>query len=449
MKLILPYLRVYRKYEEFAPRKMDQAVREALECSTQHPCYMEISDDSKHCYLFFRERQIYSSGTVQNSQFSEATIKDFFLTTSQLPSPFAACYEVNAKILHSLLILFQKKPSLMMLTSLVDLDEVLDKIEEEKKSCIVCASQDHFLAVLRYEKGQVTALCHEQSLPTPQERTFREDFLVKIYTLSAEKPFKITVYEDLLVKYSADAKMVAEDYDGDITDLYLSKPPVVTLFFKGREIGHWTLDKPIFNIGRTADNDIVIDNLAVSRLHAVLEREKGDYYIRDCDSLNGTLLNDSRVGRSKIKDGDEIVIGKHTLKVQNQFGIEMTANQDIAPFDQTVMIGPGQKAPQPIPAGHPSKNGPRLVEKTRSGEVVIELSKPIYVLGKDEGADVSLDGFLIAKQHAEIVQQAGGYVIRHLSGLRKVSVGGKPVKECVLKNNDEIKIGNKEFVFQE
>jgi uncharacterized protein YoxC len=72
-----------------------------------------------------------------------------------------------------------------MLSSLVDLDQVLDKIENEQKSCIVLASQNDFLALLRYEKGEVKALAHQLSSITPKENTFRDDILVKIYTLSA------------------------------------------------------------------------------------------------------------------------------------------------------------------------------------------------------------------------------------------------------------------------
>jgi hypothetical protein len=54
----------------------------------------------------------------------------------------------------------------------------------------------------------------------------------------------------------------------------------------------------------------------------------------------------------------------------------------------------------------------------------------------------------IAKQHAEIVKENGDYVIRHLNGYRRVSVGGKAVSECVLEDNAEIKIGKSEFIFQ-
>jgi len=448
-KMLLPYLKIAKQYETFSSNKLEQALVEGLTLSAKHPCYLEVANHSERFFLFFRDGQIYNAGQLVDDQFDEVPIKHFLQAVSRIGSSRATCYAVNSKLLHSLLILFQKKASLKLSTSIVDLDQVLDKIEEDGKSCIVSAKQDEFLALLRYEKGQVTALCHQASAPTPKDQSFREDFLVSIYTLSAEKPLSIEVYEDLLVKYASDAQMIEKDYTGEIIELFLSKPPIVTLEFKAKEIGHWVLDKPVLNIGRTADNDIVIDNLAVSRLHAVLEKDKGDFFIRDCDSLNGTLVNDKKVGRARLQNGDEIVIGKHKLKVRNQTGIDVPSAPEVAPFDQTVIFGPNQMPAPPNPQPQQAQlTGPRLIEKTKSGEIVIEINKDNVILGKDRNADVEIDGVFIAREHAEIAQENGDFVIRHLNGYRKVSVKGKAVSECVLEDNDEIKIGKSQFIFQ-
>jgi pSer/pThr/pTyr-binding forkhead associated (FHA) protein len=453
VKLALPYLKKIATYERVPPAGLGNILSEMRHRSAQLPCYLEVSDASQQCFLFFRDKQIYSAGRLVKGRFSELSIKEFLVAVTQMSAASAAAYEVNSKILHSLLILFQKKPSLKVLTSMVDLDEVLDKIEEEGKSCIVNATQDSFLAALRYEKGEVTALCHQESHTTPRERTFRDDFLVKIYTLSAETPLSINVYEDLLVRYAADAKMIDDDFRGDITELYLSKPPLITLEFKSREIGHWVMDRPLMNVGRTADNDIHIDNLAVSRLHAVIEKDKGVYYIRDCDSLNGTLLNGQRVGRARLNSGDEIVIGKHTIRFQKQTGMDLPAAGREMPetFDQTVIMtgGKSMAATPPMNARAQREPHPRLVEKTRSGEVVFEIYGDSFSLGKRAQADLELGGMFVAAEHAEIVKENGNFVIRHLNGRRKVSVGGKAVKEKVLKDNDSIQIGKRQFTFQE
>ena len=449
MKVALPFLEIKTEPTEFSSVKLRETIRAGLELAAKRPCYIEVADASQQCLLFLRSGLIYSAGRIEDGQFDDISIKEFFLTSGRLESASITCCEVDSKILHSLLILFQKKPMLQVLTSMVDLDEVLDKIEEEKKSCVVSAVQDEFVAMLRYEMGSVTALCYEKSLVGPHESNLRDDFLLKIYTMSAATPLEIKIYDNLLVTYASDAKMIDARYQGDIANLYLSKPPMITLEFKGTEIGHWVMDKPALDVGRTADNHIQIDNLAVSRLHAVIEKDVGDYYIKDCDSLNGTLLNGKRIGRAKLGDGDQITIGKHTLLFQNSAGKARKASPDIAPFDQTIIMQPDQAPPEATVVHRVDQASPRLIERTDFGETIIELNKPAIVIGKDADADISIGGFLVAKHHAEIVNKDGDYIIRHVSGYRKVSVGGEAIKERVLKNNDEIRIGKKEFIFQE
>ncbi len=68
-------------------------------------------------------------------------------------------------------------------------------------------------------------------------------------------------------------------------------------------------------IGRAPDNDIPIDNLAVSNYHARIYTEAGRLVIEDLNSLNGTFVNDQRVERAALHDGDTIVVGKHHIVV--------------------------------------------------------------------------------------------------------------------------------------
>ncbi|MEJ2719580.1 MAG: FHA domain-containing protein [bacterium] len=446
--IALPYLGTARRLADFSPDDLNELLRAALEASRRHPMYIEISDDDQQCFLFFRQFQIYSAGRIFHGQIEDTTIKEFLLSVNRMGRSRASCYEVNDKILHSLLIVFQKKPTLKLLSTLVDLDQVLDKIEDERKSCIVSASQNEFIAMLRYEKGKVSSLAHENSAATPREKTFRDDFLVKIYTLSIDQPLTINIYEDLLVTYASDAKTVDGGYAGDITDLFLSKPPIVTLVFKGKEIGHWAIDKPLIKIGRTADNDIVVDNLAVSRVHSVIEEDKGSYYVRDCDSLNGTHLNGKRVGRAALRDGDEIQIGKHTLVFRKQIGREVSLHPGLDDFDQTMIMTSEKTAALEKDLRNAIASCPRIVENTPDGGVY-KLEEVGLTLGSGEHDDVAISGFLIAKHHAEISRENGYYVIKHINGHRKVTVEGKAVKKRILKNDDIIKIGGNEFVFHE
>ena len=134
------------------------------------------------------------------------------------------------------------------------------------------------------------------------------------------------------------------------------------------------------------------------------------------------------------------------LFVHGSKEIAVTPNTDR--FDQTVILRAGKQTP-PVETKEVSRPRPRLVARDKTGDRVIEIGDSNLTLGKDEASDIAIAGLFIAKRHAEISKTNGHYVIRHISGYRKLTVGGKPVKEQVLKNNDLIKIGKKKFVFQE
>jgi pSer/pThr/pTyr-binding forkhead associated (FHA) protein len=71
-------------------------------------------------------------------------------------------------------------------------------------------------------------------------------------------------------------------------------------------------------IGRSPDCDIFLDDVTVSRKHAVLIERDGSFVIQDEGSLNGTFLNRKRIESAEVEDGDELQIGKYRLTFLNR-----------------------------------------------------------------------------------------------------------------------------------
>jgi pSer/pThr/pTyr-binding forkhead associated (FHA) protein len=476
VRILVPHVTIIVETSEVTRTALDDLIRRGLETSATKPCAIEIVDATAQRFLFLREGQIYAAAEVNGGQVLPGSIRDFLIGATHMSFPRAVLFELNARILHSLLVLAQKKPALRVMTNLVDLDELLDRIEKEGKSAIVCASRDEYLAVLRYEKGKAAASFHDRLSTTPREGTPREEFLVGVYTQAAAQPLTVSLYEDFLVSYANDARNVPPSFHGRFDDLFLSKPPVLVLRLKDREVGRWEMDRARLRVGRTPDNDIVIDNLAVSRLHALIEEEKGVYFVKDCDSLNGTEVNGHRISaRQRLEDGDEISIAKHTILFRVPSGHAVVeAEETQAGFDQTMVFSRSAVTPAPMtpvrterpertptPAGadRPRKEAdvavavaarrPRLVARDEFGERVIELGENGIAIGSDENADIRIEGMFVAGKHARIVVEGGRIVLQKLSGLRPVKVGGKAIREIELKDSDEIQIGNESFVFHE
>ena len=71
-------------------------------------------------------------------------------------------------------------------------------------------------------------------------------------------------------------------------------------------------------IGRSPDCGIFLDDVTVSRKHAVLTKRDGGFFIEDQGSLNGTFVNRKRVESAQLEDGDELQIGKYRLTFLNR-----------------------------------------------------------------------------------------------------------------------------------
>jgi pSer/pThr/pTyr-binding forkhead associated (FHA) protein len=81
----------------------------------------------------------------------------------------------------------------------------------------------------------------------------------------------------------------------------------------GRAGEAFTLNGDRLSIGRSPDSYIFLDDVTVSRRHAVLVRRPEGFAIEDQGSLNGTFVNRKRVDRKVLEDGDEVQIGKYKL----------------------------------------------------------------------------------------------------------------------------------------
>src|SRR4029077_11371799 len=89
----------------------------------------------------------------------------------------------------------------------------------------------------------------------------------------------------------------------------------LSLMFDAKTVKEVPVGSRPVSIGRSPDNDLPVDNLAVSNYHARVYFEGGRLVVEDLDSLNGTFVNDLRVERATLHDGDSIHIGKHRIKV--------------------------------------------------------------------------------------------------------------------------------------
>jgi pSer/pThr/pTyr-binding forkhead associated (FHA) protein len=230
----------------------------------------------------------------------------------------------------------------------------------------------------------------------------------------------------------------------------------LVLSMNGVVQGEYELNQERLTIGRKPDNDIPIDNLAVSGKHALVITILDDSFLEDLGSTNGSYVNGKLVKKHALKDGDVIAIGKHELKYVNEHA---TADDD--DFEKTMIIRPGsasaavaaaQAAEKAVQSAEPSSapaaatgGGMPLARLTvLNGPIAgkeLELTKALITLGKP------------GTQVAVISRRPQGYFLTHIEsdgdGKRYPVVNGEAIgaKAYQLKDSDLIELAGIKMEF--
>jgi hypothetical protein len=99
----------------------------------------------------------------------------------------------------------------------------------------------------------------------------------------------------------------------EMDDVTARGPAMVIRAGGGREGESFPIEGERMSIGRRPDSEVFLDDVTVSRDHALLIRRGEDWYLDDCGSLNGTYVNRSRIESHHLEEGDEVQVGKYKL----------------------------------------------------------------------------------------------------------------------------------------
>ena len=107
----------------------------------------------------------------------------------------------------------------------------------------------------------------------------------------------------------------------------------IELKYENKTLTSFETENEQISIGRNPKNDIQIENMAVSSFHAVVKKMMNAYFIEDLKSTNGTFVNEKQIDKYELLDGDEIIVGKHSLLFK--FGNQGSKRHDL---DQTMIL---------------------------------------------------------------------------------------------------------------
>ncbi len=222
--------------------------------------------------------------------------------------------------------------------------------------------------------------------------------------------------------------------------------PKMIVSIDGVVIKEVQLTKDRTTLGRRPYNDIVIDNLAVSGEHAVLQLTGNEVFLEDLNSTNGTYVNGKAVKKQLLQNNDTVEIGKYKIK--------FISEAPGANFEKTMIFKPGTVPPAPAkpaeaPAAAATAQAPADAVAGIGGNASIKV-----LSGAAAGREVPLVKVVttIGKPGvavAAITKRAHGFVVAHVEGSSKPTLNGAPIgaEPVALKNGDMLELAGTQMQF--
>ena len=195
-------------------------------------------------------------------------------------------------------------------------------------------------------------------------------------------------------------------------------------------LAEYNMNKERYTIGRLPDNDVRIDNPAVSGHHALIINILNDSFLEDLNSTNGTYVNGKLIKKHALQHGDVITVGHHQLRfVDNQ-----AAENEPDEFEKTMVIQPSaameekvrlaaKAVPEAAPVSAAATAGDKVAAAAaKNGAVAPPKAKLQVLSGAFAGRELALVKALTTLgrpgvQVAAITRRADGYYIVHVDGV--------------------------------
>lgn len=226
----------------------------------------------------------------------------------------------------------------------------------------------------------------------------------------------------------------------------------IVVKFEDKVIERVVTEKKRISIGRTNDNDIVLENRGVSRKHAMIEFNNNAAVIIDNESLNGTFVNNRKVTEEVLRENDIITIGKYALVYHPE--ATHAGGDEKQSLDGTMVLNT-KKQKELIDNDRMEKQivakygGSVLMGEENAEFAEYRLDREVTTVGKAKFVHVKAKGLFLSGIQAKIVNENHCFSLINLGKPGKVRVNGEPISRCLLKNGDIISVGKTTFKFVE
>jgi len=227
------------------------------------------------------------------------------------------------------------------------------------------------------------------------------------------------------------------------------------LSLDGSVLAEYNMSKERYTLGRLPDNDVRVDNAAVSGHHALIINILNDSFLEDLNSTNGTYVNGKLIKKHALQHGDVITIGHHHLRYVDS----QVEGDEQDEFERTMVIGPGQVSEKRLNAATGAATATAMPQAPAAARKPVPTARLQVLSGQFAGRELELTKALTTLgrpgiQVAAITRRADGYTLVHVESAKDGDfplVNGEPTGPQArrLSDNDVITLAGVKMGFFE
>ncbi|MEW6681975.1 MAG: FHA domain-containing protein [Nitrospirota bacterium] len=403
--------------------------------------------ESKRFYLVIVDNEPYAAGEEQQGIFVPVTLHGLFSGLRKLPASGAGLTLVGTDplFLKAVLTMIQCAPTTEGTTEIMEIGSVVEHIKKSTQDQLLVVGHRGELSVFYFHDRQPIAGYFADPAFETGEDSLEERLLAYVYKYAGQTSLSIHVFATMSALPADDGVFERGAWPESLVEHFTR--PIPSLLVMGADGGarRFELTAGTVSLGRGEDNDIVIEDPAISRRHLVFRQEPDGVTVEDCGSRNGTVFNGAPLKKATLTHGAELHIGECLIRFLGS-AAPAEPSREVESGEETIcrptvdVSAPvPEAAPEPPPARRQSAWVLEVVRPDGSHNRV-PLTTPLTTIGRAK-ADLVIVDTKVSRRHGELEVSPEGVIYRDTGSTNGSLLNGRAVTSALLKAGDVLKLG--------
>lgn len=399
--------------------------------------------EEKRLYLIIVDNEPYAAGEEQRGIFVPLMLRGFFGQLRRMSSAALTLSAADPMFLKALLTLIQRAPTTDGTTDLMEIGGVLQHLKKTPDDQLLVVGTPSEASLFYFRDGALLSGYSSDPAWAKVETPIEERLLAFVKQSAGGRPLTLAVFSPMAAAPAEDGMFERGKWPDELV-AHFTRPVPHLLIVGSDGVGRrYELSAPTVTLGRSDENDLVVDDPAISRRHLIFRQEPQGYWVEDCGSRNGTLHNGAPLKRTLLTQGTELQIGACLIRF---FGETSLADHDseLGSGEETICrpAMPAQPAPAPAApvAVAPAPAWVIDIVRADGSHERLPLKPRVTTIGRSK-ADLVLVDTRVSRRHGELDVGPEGVTYRDTGSTNGSLLNGRAVTSAVLKPGDVLKLG--------